>query len=266
MSCHLCSHTVLAKFCSSSDCPDMLYLQRNCLIPVVADQNCQHDIDGNKNVYKKDLYIPLTLMTAGMDESFPSVLVAIQWYTPLSEISTSWITSSGELSPGILLPSLNQAMLGCGLPLAMHLNASDWYRFKNLVRGAVTIRGGKRVSAPTEWYVQCISMSNYYYQTNRFWIMWSKHAYGFHSWLHSIHQHIRKCSKILYWNSCHHSDRENLHSNFQQLHNPERKSSLILAIKVICVKQKIHNRKVVKCRMWKEYEYKVYLLDVMLSW
>ena len=69
--------------------------------------------------------IPLMLMTAGPAETVPSVFVAVQWYTPLSESSVSWITSSGEPSPAILLPSLYHAIAGCGLPLAMHFRLTD---------------------------------------------------------------------------------------------------------------------------------------------
>jgi len=68
----------------------------------------------------------MMLKTAEVEFTFPSAFVAVQWYTPLSESSTSSITSSGETSLAILLPSLNQAMVGCGLPVAIHLRTRRW--------------------------------------------------------------------------------------------------------------------------------------------
>ena len=53
------------------------------------------------------------------------MLLALQRYVPLSESLTSGIVRTGPLCTGVVSLSLNQVMVGWGLPLALQVKLTD---------------------------------------------------------------------------------------------------------------------------------------------
>jgi len=53
------------------------------------------------------------------------------------------MVSTDDICRGICTPSLNQVMLGWGLPLAMQVKFTDWYREAKTVDGPVSMTGGE---------------------------------------------------------------------------------------------------------------------------